>query len=183
MHWMANESDMLYLWICSNPACGFRKVTWTTTFEEIWTLAGWWFCRVLSTFPLFFILKLLGIMKLFDNQLLAPEEGPLLEAEGQILRFRDFFPLEMADNVLQILESLPEDWIWSEWAVCRKEKFCFNLKQHEPASCFLVPGGMGTEPPSRWQRSCQPSFLVWAPMSHKSGQKSVRELWDVLKID
>lgn len=31
------------------------------------------------------------------------------EAGGQIQRFRDFLPLEMADNVLAILESLPED--------------------------------------------------------------------------
>eukprot|EP00435_Cladocopium_sp_Y103_P043429 s2442_g12.t1 len=36
-------------------------------------------------------------------------EEPLVEAKGQILRFRDYLPLEMADNVLAILESLPEE--------------------------------------------------------------------------
>ena len=31
------------------------------------------------------------------------------KAKGQLLRFRDYLPLEMADNVLAILEALPEE--------------------------------------------------------------------------
>ena len=31
------------------------------------------------------------------------------QGHGQIQRFRDYLPLEMADNVLTILENLPEE--------------------------------------------------------------------------
>eukprot|EP00434_Breviolum_minutum_P022230 symbB.v1.2.019621.t1/scaffold1614.1/size109413/8 len=45
-------------------------------------------------------------------------EEPLLEGHGQIQRFRDYLPLEMADNVLTVLENLPEE----AWQLSQHEK-------------------------------------------------------------
>ena len=63
------------------------------------------------------------------------------EAQGKILRFRDFFPLEMADNVLTILENLPEDDVGFGaklgWKLQAALDHGFMMGRCKVASCFF----------------------------------------------